>query len=304
VKPVLRACLILSFLLCLSPCCRAEAQEGARFGPAGYSLSEAVFLPPRFYVGDRVELRLRLETAPGVSLEPVALEAEKEWLSVEEVRVQSPKAGEAEVRIYFVSFYPGTTHLPPLRLGDLLLGDITITTLSALEKEDASRLRGPRGQLALPGTYLKLASLLLAVLALPGAGIFLGRRLLRAARKLRRLRQWRRPYLRARRELRILEQGLAGSESRGFFIRLSRLLKAYLSERLALPVLSRTTGELAASSPGLHPGDWAEVMEVLKLADLAKFSRQESSKAEMTGTLARVSALIERLEKESSDVES
>jgi hypothetical protein len=279
----------------------AGVRVGGQAAGSGYTVSEAVFLPPQFYVGDRVELRLRLETDEALRLEPIELVAEKEWLVVEEVRVQPRGPGEAEVRIFFISFYPGNTRLPPLRLGDALLTDIGISTLSALEKEDASQLRGPREQLALPGTYLKLAAILLAAVAVPLLAFLLSRRLLRAARKLRSLRLWRRPYLQAKRELRRLQQELPDMASRGFFIRLSRLLKAYLSERLSLPVLSRTTRELAVVSP--PPIEWEEVMSVLELSDLVKFSEHSSPAAEMAGTLKRVSDLIERLEEESGHVE-
>lgn len=292
--------LIVMLLLSFLPGLPAAGQDE----PGRTGVIETVFLPPRFYVGDRVELRLRLQVGEGTRLEPVTLVTEKEWLSVEEVQVAPRGGGEAEVRIYFVSFYPGTTRLPELSLGDIRLADLDITTLSVLDRENGSRLRGPRGQLPLPGTRLKLAALLLAAVALPAGFYLLWRRLLAEARRLSSRRRRRRPYLRARRELRSLQQGLAGLDSRGFFIRLSRLLKAYLGERLALPVLSRTTRELAAASPRLSPGAWEEVTAVLGLSDLAKFSAHSSPAAEMAGTLKRVSDLIERLEEEGGDVES
>jgi hypothetical protein len=298
VKPAAKTCLLVSFLLCCA------LGTGAQAGLEPYTVRESVFLPPQFYVGDRVELRLRLQVADGLRLEPVELETEKEWLSVEEVRVQPRGSGEAEVRIFFVSFQPGTTRLPRLRLGDVVLADIGITTLSALKDRDASRLRGPRGQLALPGTYLKLAALGLAAIIVPALLLLLWRRLSRAVRELYALRRRRRPYLEAKKELKGLQQNLSRLESRSFFIRVSRLLKAYLGRRLEVPVLARTTRELAAAPPPLPAADWEEVLGILELSDLAKFSERSSPGEEMAATLARIGGLIERLEEERARVES
>ena len=41
------------------------------FGQTGYRIAESIFLPPKFYVGDLVELRLKLELDPGYEIEAI-----------------------------------------------------------------------------------------------------------------------------------------------------------------------------------------------------------------------------------------
>ena len=83
------------------------------------ALMEAIFLPPRFFVGDRVELRLTYDLPGGVTVEPPAQLPDHDWIEFRSIEVQDRRAsggpGELRVRIFFIPFFPGETVLPSLR---------------------------------------------------------------------------------------------------------------------------------------------------------------------------------------------
>jgi hypothetical protein len=136
---------------------------------------EAVLLPPRFFVGDRVELRMRLEVPAGVRVAEPSLaglqspglqspsppeQNGRSWLEVSEVQVLDKRAdgraGEVQVRVFFTSFTPGEGRLPAFDCGDLRVPGQEFTTASVKEREPEPGFRPLRTQLLLPYTRLRL----------------------------------------------------------------------------------------------------------------------------------------------------
>ena len=86
-------------------------------------------------------------------------------------------------------------------------------------------------------------------------------------------------------------------EGRLFFIRLSRCLKNYLSQRFGLPALSFTTGELIQALGKREPESALKrILEVLHSADLVKFSDRTSDRRDLSRVLGDVSDTIREVE--------
>ena len=263
---------------------------------------ESVLLPPRFYVGDRVELRLTLDVpAELVVSEPERLPQDP-WLEVHRVEVQDHRnpgrSGKVRIRVFFTPFQPGQSRLPALSLGELHLGETTVHTRSVLEQEQSLSLQGLRGQLDLPLTAARLALIITIGIGVPAGAFFA---FLHGARGLVRIREQRRrrlPYLRFRSILRRLKKQSSEIEGRSFFILLSLALKSYLAERLSVPLMSATTGEIRQqlSGLGLEPSLSESIHELLRRSDLVKFSGRKTGRREMGAELRRVEDILEGIE--------
>jgi len=273
-------------------------------------LMESIFLPPRFFVGDRVELRLTYELAPGMTIEPPVQPPVHAWIELEKIDVEDRRApgraGEVLVRVFFVSFFPGETVLPSLRLGDLDTGELLVTTQSTLQLEQDASLRGPRGQLVLPRTWLRLLALVALGIGAPLSLLFLLRYGLQGYRRIREARICRLPYLHFRKSLNQLAARKSSIEGKSFFILLSLAMRRYLSERLSRPLMSVTTGEIGATlrAAGLEESLSQRIHQVLKAADLIKFSGKQTNRREMERSLNAAEGIVEQVEERTVHVEA
>jgi len=274
------------------------------------SLMEAVFLPPRFFVGDQVELRLTYDLPAGLAVEPPAQLPVHAWIEFQNIEVQDRRppggSGEVLVRIFFTPFFSGETVLPPLRMGDLAIGELLVTTRSALQLEQDDALRGPRRQLNLPLTWFRLLTFLAIGAGVPLLLFLLLRYGIRGFRRIREARIRRLPYLHARKSLHQLASGRTSMEGKTFFILLSLTVRRYLSERLSMPLMSATTGEITGSlrTAGLEESVSERIHGVLKAADLIKFSGKRANRREMEKSLKTVGSIVEQVEERTAHVEA
>lgn len=269
-------------------------------------LMEAVFLPPRFFVGDQVELRLSYDVAAGLSVQLPAHLPEHEWIEIRDIEIQDRRSGGDSgavlVRIFFIPFYSGETVLQSIRFGELDTGELLVSTHSALDMEQDKTLRGPRRQLRLPLTWLRLLTLVAIALGTPLCLYFLLRYGIRGLARIRAVRIRRLPYLHARKSLNQL--AAATLEGKPFFILLSMAIRRYLSERLSVPLMGVTTGEIPRelSRVGLEDSISRRVHEILKAADLIKFSGKRANKREMQTGLQAVAGIVEQVEERTANV--
>ena len=263
-------------------------------GAEGFSIHESIFIPPRFFVGDSVELRLLLEVEEHVQPKAVVSIPERQWLDIEEISVHRLASGKVRVRIFFVPFQSGVMNLPPLRLGDILLTDIKIDTSSVLDK-NKTQLKGLRGQLLLPGTVFKFLAAGLVLIGVPGFLLLFLVWSMSLLRKLRQARLKARPHRRAVKVLKALG-GEIDSDPRTFFITLIRALKAYLAERLTLPIVSATTEELAVYLHTRQPELEAAILTVVRRADRVKFAGAPCSRKTLAATLSQVETILQTVE--------
>jgi hypothetical protein len=310
-----RAALAAVVLVIGGPLC-LPAQSTAR-------VLDSVLLPPRFYVGDRVELRLRLEVPAGVPLtapaagelpgggvpgaEPPA-DAAGPSVRIDRIELEDRRRpaqeGEVRVRVFFSSYAPGEVTLPELNLGAVRVPPQTILTASVREREPEPGFRALRGQLLLPYSRLRLAVSILVLLGAPAAAVLLVVWTIRLWRKMRDLRRRRRPAQRARGALQRLEQTLEHTETKEVFVHLSQVLKKYLGERLEVPTSSATTAEIDTllGGAGVAGVLSAQVREVLRAADTVKFSGRGARRSVARSSLTKVRNIVRRVE-ELCDVE-
>jgi hypothetical protein len=273
-------------------------------------LMESIFLPPRFFVGDRVELRLTYDVPAGVAVEPPAQLPAHAWIEFHNIEVQDRRSadgsGEVRVRIFFTPFSSGDTVLPPLPLGDLDTGELLVTTQSVLQLEHDETLRGPRRQLNLPLTWLRLLVLVVIGIGAPAVVFFLLRYGIQGFIRIREARIRRLPYLHVRKSLNQLAAGRSSMEGKSFFILLSLTIRRYLSERLSRPLMSVTTGEIKKELgvAGLEESVSLRIHEVLKAADLIKFSGKRADRREMERSLKAVDRIVEQVEERTTHVEA
>jgi hypothetical protein len=271
---------------------------------------ESIFLPPRFFVGDRVELRLTYDVPAGVAVEPPAQLPAHAWIEFHNIEVQDRRSadgsGEVRVRIFFTPFSSGETVLPPLPLGDLDTGELLVTTQSVLQLEHDQTLRGPRRQLNLPLTWLRLLVLVVIGIGAPAVVFFLLRYGIQGFIRIREARIRRLPYLHVRKSLNQLAAGRSSMEGKSFFILLSLTIRRYLSERLSRPLMSVTTGEIKKELgvAGLEESVSLRIHEVLKAADLIKFSGKRADRREMERSLKAVDRIVEQVEERTTHVEA
>jgi hypothetical protein len=300
---------VLLCAACLLVCAAAGAQEVRSPAGAGYVVEEMLLLPPRFYVGDPVELRLRLKVDGAFRLVAADSLPEDPWVDLHGVQIDDRRppdgSGEVRVRVFFTPFRPGAIVFPTLMLGDVELAGIEVNTQSVLETQESPTLSGLRAPLRIPLTAVRILGVLAAVLAVPAAAVFAVLNGARGLRRLAELRRRRRPYARLRRSLQRLRGEVGSGAGREFFILFSLSLKRYLSERLRRSVMSATTAEIEPrlARAGVEPRLAREVQELLGKADLVKFSGRGGGRREMLASLTRLERIASRIEERYADVE-
>ena len=249
------------------------------------------FLPPEYFVGDTVEMRIVVTAAPGARITPPVALPESDWLLIRNARVE--KSGDSYVlRIFFSSFAPGTRTLP-----EIAFGGTKIHTTSILDGDEGD-IADLQGQLYLPATLplliLTLFLVFTAPLALIGASGLIRRRMKSVLLFLTR----RRPYWRLRRDLKELEALALMMSDRDFYYRLSDAVRSYISRRTGGDCISTTIHEIRSMMQTIFPsGDTAmRLIHFLEYADTIKFAGLEAGETKKSDDLLRLADLAASME--------
>lgn len=226
---------VILWLLLLLPVGRVAADDD-------YIIKQLFFLPPTYFVGDEVEVRIRLAAGEGlVPAEPSELPAPT-WVHIRDVRI-IPISSEFDIRISFSSYETGTGELPPITLGDITLEGVEIVTASMLD-DDTSKIVESFGPALLPGTKLLLALGVGALLIVPVFAFLLVIWIRRLTRHIVAERKERRPY----KDLDLALNDLSGPEApannKEFYLKLTGAFKEYLSGRLEVNLRTLTASEM------------------------------------------------------------
>lgn len=277
------------FFFLLFPGTRAGTQER-------YSIKQAIFLPPVYYVGDRVEIRVRISVAEGViPAEPSAL-PESDKIKIHSVRV-IPMANDYDIRIEFSSYDPGIHGIPQIDMGSIVLDSIRIETSSFLDSENAE-FQEIFDPLLLPGTRLLFALGIGVVLLGPflSFGFFgFAKRFLGELIKKRKGKQ---PIKKLMATLHSLSEIKPPVNNRDFYFSLTVAFRRYVSARVDSSMAACTTNELA------HTLDvrFAQLVQVHALVqsqrdfDRVRFGGAKSSPKKRGRDLALVSEAAAELE--------
>ncbi len=239
----------------------------------GISSVNTIFLPKEYYVGDKVELRIKLTLEDGYTVQLPENLPESSWIDFHSIEI-AKTSKNPELAIVFTSFIPGTRSLPPLNLGGTVLNSIKIHTSSLIDSSGNDFI-GIADQLLLPGTKL--------ILVLAVGTLFLGPLLVlillgpfrKRIVKLIRIGKGRRPIRRLNRILKNLEDQKGKISCRRFYIKLSGEVREYLSKRSTVDFTTLTTQDMKSSlNRVINNSEFAEnISEMMKLADIVKFGR-------------------------------
>jgi hypothetical protein len=267
---------------------RGDAQQS-------YTIRDAVFLPQVFYVGDRVELRLRLRVDPGVTVRRELAPPDVEWGRVHSISA-AQQGRDAEVRVEFTAFRQGTLALPPINVGDITVQgfDIYVETILGDDREPAPL----RDQTLLPSTNLLIAGGLGAVVLLPLVWVLfvrVGRSRIRRMVERYRANQ---PARRLRKSIRQLRAEVEETKGRDFYIRLLSDLRSYMSRKLGVDCMSATTEELRGYLVQLidQADDREALLDLFHYGDRVKFARGSSTVKMRRRHLDTVSDVLEEVE--------
>jgi hypothetical protein len=266
------------------------------FAEAHYTVESIQFIPPVYYVGDRVEIRVATRPLGDIQVAPPRNFPDVPWGEFHDARIV-PRDGNLEICIVFTPYQPGSQTIPNLRFGDIVLEGLRVSVRS-LTDEGFREPAPPRGALLLPSTRLIVSLIVGLFIALPlvcaAAFIWLRPLLLRLALRYREGR----PYRKLRKDLALLRSRIAETDSRRFYISLLDAVKAYLSHHGRNNCAACTTRELADSLQrefGNLP-DTTAFLEVCHFGDEVKFGGRKSARAKRLkdiGLVAEFSAELE-----------
>jgi len=239
----------------------------------GISSVDTVFLPKEYYVGDKVELRIKLTIEEGYTLQLPENLPESSWINFHSVEITKADKNQ-EVRIVFTSFIPGTRSLPALNLGGIVLNSVKLHTSSLIEST-GNDFVGIADQLLLPGTKLMLVIVVGTLFLGPLLVLMLLGPFRKKIAEFAGIGRGRRPIKRLNRILRELEDQKGRISCRRFYIRLSREVREYLSKRSTVDFTTLTTQDMKfALSRVVNNSEFVEnILGMMKLADSIKFGR-------------------------------
>lgn len=280
---------VVLLLLCtLMP---VASVEGAR-------VENHIFLPPDFYVGDSVEMRLSLYPEAGLRVLPPEEVPVTNWIDIHDVRIKQ-EGSRWDVQIDFTSYAPGTRTLPVMQLGDVVLNDVKLHTKSILQ-ERAVDFFGIKGQLYLPGTRLAIGLTVLILFFGPVFVLSFAGRVTKGVKRFVSIKTGRRPHKRFMRTLKELREKHMQMSSRRFYIVLSAELRHYLSTRTKEDFISLTSSELRAQLWKTLPSDSTEQVEALvrmmQQSDEIKFGGLNASKKQREEDLEMVISAAKEIE--------
>jgi hypothetical protein len=295
-----RAGLLTAVTLLL--CAGALFAQDGQGAQQGYTIRNAVFLPQVFYVGDRVELRLRMRLEPGITLQRSGTPPRVEWGTVHGISAVQ-QGQEAEVRVEFTAFRQGTLALPPIDLGEITVQgfDVYVETILG-ENPELSPLRD---QAVLPSTDLLIAGAIAALVVIPLLWLFFVRFGKNRVHRLVERYRANQPARRLNRSLRQLDAEVQALKGREFYIALLEDLRSYVSQKLGVDCMSATTHELRGYLDQLieDTQDREDVVALFHYGDLVKFAQRRSpvkKRRQHIEDLQQVIAKIEQSQKKQS----
>ncbi|MDR1317706.1 MAG: hypothetical protein LBK13_12620 [Spirochaetales bacterium] len=288
---------IFGRILCRFLCCTFFFLFPAFLGADGsYTVESIQFIPPVYYVGDRVELRAVLRSSSGVRILPPKEFPRIEWGEFHDAYIV-PRDGLTALHISFTAYQTGSKTIPNLVCGDVVLQGLSASVRSLTE--GAVREPAPaHGSLLLPSTRLiiALAAGFLIVLPLAALACFIWLR--PGLRKIIGYYREKQPYRKLKKDLALLRVRAGETDSRQFYISLLEAMKLYMNRHIAANCLAFTTRELeAVFGKTFECGQEADaLLGIFRYGDEVKFGGRESSQGKRLQDISLGAAILWRLE--------
>lgn len=253
------------------------------------------FIPPTFYVGDPVEMRIILDVNENTSIILPSKLPEEKWIDIRNMRVEEHDDSLTLI-VDFTSFASGTRSLPTLDIGEIQLRDIKISTLSMLSAS-YNGVRNLRGQLSLPGIRLAISLLLLLIAIAPFTIYRVVKLFIKWGRHLGSNLAIRKPSQRLHRLIRELRTEIGTVALPEWYSHLTDGLRRYLTEKTPYDCCSATTVEIAhmlETSDDELPQN--KLIRVLKDSDMVKFAGQTNNEQDLKKILVTVESAVSEWE--------
>ncbi len=254
------------------------------------------FLPPEYFVGDTVEMRVVLDPDGESILSPAAL-PRADWMVFRDAAVA--QVGDSlELRLFFSSFAPGTRTLPDVNFRGYTLKGMKIHTSSILDENDSGEIAELQGQLYLPGTLFLIFITAFFVFAGPVIVISSAGFVRRRTHSLFLTLSRRRPYWRLRRDLKELSSQTLIMPDRDFYYALSDAVRSYISRRTGIDCITTTIHEIRMVMLDIFPQQDSamRLIHFLEYADTIKFAGREAGAAQKGDDLLRLRELSADME--------
>jgi len=237
----------------------------------GIKIVDTVFLPKEYFVGDKVELRIKLSIEDGFNLQLPAKIPESSWVNINSVDI-SDLENAPELKIIFTPFIPGTRSLPTLSFGEIIINSVKIHTSSLIDSRE-SEFVGIMNQALLPGTKFGLILLIGILFFSPIFFILLLGPLRSKIVYIIKKNIGLRPFRKLNRNLKDLEIQRNGISCRRFYIRLSGSIREYLSKRTDTDFITLTTSDMEKSFVKIFGNRELseELCKMMRLSDKIKF---------------------------------
>jgi len=243
-------------------------------------LKDVRFIPPTFFVGDRVELRITFTQEGDMAVAVPDTVPDSDWVDISDISILRDD-NSFTVVIIFTPFAPGTRTLPPMKLGALELRDIKVPTHSIIENTH-------------PGVRSLRAPFL-------GYGLF--RISWKWVKKSRQLYRVGRPARRLRRVIKKLKSGIGSMQASIWYYELTEALRSYLSAKTNQDCRSATTAEIALMPDFRSEGTpGRDLLEVLKEGDMVKFAGRFADDRSLNKTLETVISAVVKWEKDNAQL--
>lgn len=266
------------------------------FGQEDYTIKRIVFLPPKFFVGDQVELRIQFSFSEDKTVSPPSSFPDLDWLHFNRASLNT-SGNEAELSLLFAAYYPGTRALPDITLGEITLRGIKIHTASVVST-DNKNLAPLRNQVLIPGTVFYIASFMAIIIVFPLVSIPVVRGTKKFLKSAIHKNREGRIHRKLQREVQKIRDQIETLDSRTFYILLTEQTRLYLARKTGKDFITATSREmyrlLSACFKNFDLTD--KIAEFFRKGDLAKFAGTISSRDERTDSIDVVIGFVAEIE--------
>ncbi|MDC7124878.1 MAG: hypothetical protein PQJ46_04890 [Spirochaetales bacterium] len=266
------------------------------FADKNYISEKVVFLPQDFYVGDLVEMRVKIRPSVGAKVEKPKSLPSPYWIKIDSADILQD--GDVyELRLLLRPYAPGIRTLPTVQFGDISLKDIRIQTKSVLA-EESHPFSPPAEQMLLPGTGYYIGLLIGLLFILPLCIIIFGASFKNKITDFINEKRQKRPYKRIMNILKDLSDKHSGMTDRELLTIIVDELRIYLSARGSIDYSSATVKEASAMVLGdfKEAAKAVELIPFFRLADEIKFGDGQISSDERLKILADVNDIVEEID--------
>jgi hypothetical protein len=260
-------------------------------------LEDVHFIPPRYYLGDRITLRLTILRGDGCRVVLPESYPSDDWIKIHRIGIEE-KEKVSIVSIEVSTYFPGERALLPIQLGDFRITGLKLSPASLIEERGA-KFEPLRDQLLIPGSRLYLFGILSVLVFIAVFFSVLFSRLktmITGMIRIRKKHTARRIFLQ---ELTELEESIRHIDIPFFYKRLGTGVKRYLLELVKIDYFPLTTEEMDFSLrqfTGEEADEQDLLIDVLRRGDAARFGMQKTAERQLIEDVDLVRKYFYKLE--------